>query len=95
MVLIISFNQSDPFNPTNIISRALPGESHIGPHISCVTIRLMRRLSDVELIADEYSRVWDAQDDFKQLSANAICRCRMLVGAEGSGLENDFGQVVI
>jgi hypothetical protein len=51
----------------------------------------MRRLIDVELIADEYSRVWDAQDDFKQSSANEIYLCRMLAGAESAGLENDFG----
>ncbi|MBN2088198.1 hypothetical protein JW964_01215 [candidate division KSB1 bacterium] len=51
----------------------------------------MRRLSDVELIADEHSLVRDAQDDFEQISANEIYFCRMLAGAESTGSEDDFG----
>jgi C1A family cysteine protease len=65
-------NVPNPFNPVTHIAYSIPRAAHVELRIYDVTGKVVRRLVDAELAANDYVAVWNGRTDEGQASASGI-----------------------
>jgi len=71
-------NVPNPFNPATRIAYSIPERARVELLIYDVAGRIVRRLVDADLPADDYTAVWDGRTDTGEVAASGLYFYRLM-----------------